>query len=140
MLTFLASFGEPSVSSAALPTMLATRRTGPGIPQALGWWIVATGLSDQGILVHDGGTLGFSSSVAYDVETRTGVVVLSNGAAAVGDIARHILRPVIPLPHQRAPRRRRRRFTSIPYSSIATRVAMNRGPALSSRSLAKRMR
>lgn len=97
MLTFLASFGEPSISSAALPTMLATRRTGPGIPQALGWWIVATGPSDQGILVHDGGTLGFSSSVAYDLETRTGVVVLSNSVSAVGDIARHILRPVIPL-------------------------------------------
>jgi CubicO group peptidase (beta-lactamase class C family) len=97
MLTFLASFGEPSVSSAALPTMLATRRTGPGIPQVLGWWIVSTGPSDEGILAHDGGTLGFSSSVAYDIETRTGVVVLSNSAAAVGDIARHILRPAIPL-------------------------------------------
>lgn len=97
MLTFLGSFGEPSISSAALPTMLATRRTGPGIPQALGWWVVATGPSDQGILVHDGGTLGFSSSVAYDRETRTGVVVLSNSVSAVGDIARHILRPVIPL-------------------------------------------
>ncbi len=97
MLTFLASFGEPSVSSAALPTMLATRRTGPGIPQALGWWIVATGPSDKGILVHDGGTLGFASSVAYDPETHVGVVVLSNSVAAVGDIARHILRPIIPL-------------------------------------------
>jgi D-alanyl-D-alanine-carboxypeptidase/D-alanyl-D-alanine-endopeptidase len=97
MLLFLASFGQSSVSSAALPTMLATRRQGPGIPQALGWWIVATSPSDQGILVHDGGTLGFSSSVAYDPLTRTGVVVLSNSAAAVGDIARHILRPAIPL-------------------------------------------
>jgi D-alanyl-D-alanine-carboxypeptidase/D-alanyl-D-alanine-endopeptidase len=97
MLAFLASFGQSSVSSAALPTMLATRRQGPGIPQALGWWIVSTSPSDKGILVHDGGTLGFASSVAYDPETRTGVVVLSNSAAAVGDIARHILRPAIPL-------------------------------------------
>ena len=97
MLTFLASFGEPSMPSASLPTMLATQRPGPGIPQLLGWWLVATGPSDKGILVHDGGTLGFSSSIAYDPETRTGVVVLSNSVSSVGDIARHILRPMISL-------------------------------------------
>ncbi len=98
MLTFLASFNDPAaMSSLAMPTMLATRRPGPGIPQALGWWIVSTGPADKGIVVHDGGTLGFSSSIAYDPETQTGVVVLSNSATSVGDIARHILRPVVPL-------------------------------------------
>ena len=98
LLTFLASLdGDRSPLEGVLTTMLETRRPGPGIPQALGWWIVATGPGDDGIVTHDGGTLGFASSIAYDSKTRTGVAVLSNTVNGVGDIARHLLRPVIPL-------------------------------------------
>ncbi len=98
LLTFLEALGrEDGPLAGVLPVMLATRRPGPGIPQALGWWIIAPGSQDEGILAHDGGTLGFSSAVAYDPKARTGVVVLSNTASAVGDLARHLLRPSIPL-------------------------------------------
>ena len=98
MLTFLASLdGDRSPLAGVMRTMLDTRRPGPGIPQALGWWIVATGPADDGIVTHDGATLGFASSIAYDPKTRTGVAVLSNTVSGVGDIARHLLRPVIPL-------------------------------------------
>ena len=98
LLTFLDALGRDDGTLAGiLPVMLATRRSGPGIPQALGWWIIAPTPQDDGIIVHDGGTLGFSSGVAYDPKSRTGVVVLSNTASAVGDIARHLLRPSIPL-------------------------------------------
>lgn len=98
LLTFLDAMGRGNGPFAGiLPLMLATRRPGPGIPQALGWWIIAAGPQDEGIIVHDGGTLGFSSGVAYDPRSRTGVAVLSNTASAVGDIARHLLRPSIPL-------------------------------------------
>ena len=98
LLTFLASLDrDRSPLAGVLTAMLETRRPGPGIPQALGWWIVATGPGDDGIVVHDGGTLGFASAIAYDLKTRTGVAVLSNTASGVGDIARHLLRPVIPL-------------------------------------------
>jgi serine-type D-Ala-D-Ala carboxypeptidase/endopeptidase len=98
LLTFLDALGrEDGRLAGILPLMLATRRPGPGIPQALGWWIIAPSPQDDGIIVHDGGTLGFSSGVAYDPKSRTGVVVLSNTASAVGDIARHLLRPAIPL-------------------------------------------
>jgi serine-type D-Ala-D-Ala carboxypeptidase/endopeptidase len=98
LLTFLASLdGDRSPLAGVMTTMLETRRPGRGIPQALGWWIVATGPGDDGIVTHDGCTLGFSSAIAYDRKTRTGVVVLSNTADGVGDIARHVLRPVIPL-------------------------------------------
>jgi CubicO group peptidase (beta-lactamase class C family) len=98
LLTFLDAMGrEDGPLAGILPIMLATRRPGPGIPQALGWWIIAPSPQDEGIIVHDGGTLGFSSAVAYDAKSRTGVVVLSNTASAVGDIARHLLRPAIPL-------------------------------------------
>jgi CubicO group peptidase (beta-lactamase class C family) len=98
LLTFLEALGRGEGPLAGVvPLMLATRRPGPGIPQALGWWIIQPSSQDKGILAHDGGTLGFSSAVAYDPEARAGVVVLSNTASSVGDLARHLLRPSIPL-------------------------------------------
>jgi CubicO group peptidase (beta-lactamase class C family) len=104
LLTFLAAMGdEGSIPAAALPTMLATRHEGPGFLQTLGWWIVSTGPEDPGILAHDGQTLGFASAIAYDPRTRSGVIVLSNSAASVGDLARHLLRPAIPLAKPQAP-------------------------------------
>ena len=104
LLTFLAALDdERSIAAAALPTMLATRHEGPGFLQTLGWWIVSTGPEDPGILAHDGQTLGFASAIAYDPRTRSGVVVLSNSAASVGDLARHLLRPSIPLATPQAP-------------------------------------
>ncbi len=97
MLTFLEALGDPnSPVGRILPTMLATRREGPGIPQALGWLIIPAG-SPGDILTHIGGTLGFSSAVSYDPKSRTGVVVLSNTSSGVGDLARHILRPALPI-------------------------------------------
>jgi serine-type D-Ala-D-Ala carboxypeptidase/endopeptidase len=98
LLTFLEALGhDDGPLAGVLPVMLATRRPGPGIPQALGWWIIEPSSQDKGILAHEGGTLGFASAVAYDPQTRTGVVVLSNTASSVGDLARHLLRPSIPL-------------------------------------------
>jgi serine-type D-Ala-D-Ala carboxypeptidase/endopeptidase len=98
LLTFLEAFGRNSGPlTDLLPVMLSTRRPGPGIPQALGWWIIPTSPQDEGIVAHDGGTFGFTSALAYDPATRTGVVVLSNTATGVGDLARHLLRPSIPL-------------------------------------------
>jgi CubicO group peptidase (beta-lactamase class C family) len=98
LLTFLDALGRADGPGAGvLPVMLATRRPGPGLPQALGWWILGATAEDEGILVHDGGTLGFASGIAYDPKARVGVVVLSNTASGVGDLARHLLRPSIPL-------------------------------------------
>jgi CubicO group peptidase (beta-lactamase class C family) len=98
LLTFMDAMGNSRPPfEGVLVTMLETQRPGPGIPQALGWMIVATGPGDKGIVTHDGGTLGFTSALAYDPNTKTGVVVLSNTANGVGDIARHLLRPAIPL-------------------------------------------
>lgn len=98
LLGFLGSLGtDQSDLNRLLPAMLGTQRQGPGFTQALGWWIIGSGPQDAGILAHDGGTLGFASSIAYDPKSRTGVVVLSNTVTGVGDIARHLLRPAIPL-------------------------------------------
>ena len=107
LLAFLAALGNPDgPAAAALPVMLATRRPGPGFQQALGWMVLAPNGANE-LLFHDGQTLGFASAIAYEPASRTGVVVLSNAANPVGDIARHVLRPAIPLakPLPPAPRR-----------------------------------
>jgi CubicO group peptidase (beta-lactamase class C family) len=97
LLTFLAALSENGAPLAGVTsTMLATRRPGPGVVQALGWWILGGG-SDDEFLLHDGGTLGFASAIAFDPRARTGVIVLSNTANGVGDIARHLMRADIPL-------------------------------------------
>jgi D-alanyl-D-alanine-carboxypeptidase/D-alanyl-D-alanine-endopeptidase len=103
LLTFLAAAGDTTtVLGAAMPTMLATRKQAPGFQQALGWMVLGAGAGD-GILVHDGNTRGYASSIVYDPASRTGVVVLSNSAASVADIARHLARPAIPLAKPLAP-------------------------------------
>jgi CubicO group peptidase (beta-lactamase class C family) len=97
LLTLLAAVGDPmTVAGAAMPGMLAIRRQALGFQQALGWMVLGAG-PGQGLLLHDGNTLGFASSIVYDPVTRTGVVVLSNSSASVSDIARHIARPAMPL-------------------------------------------
>jgi CubicO group peptidase (beta-lactamase class C family) len=82
--------------SAAIKLTLETRRpTGGSDEQALGWSVVGKG--DDEIIYRDGGTYGFASSVAFDLKQRIGVVVLSNQNGSIDDIARHLLRPSIPL-------------------------------------------
>jgi len=66
-----------------------------GFEQALGWTIIHQ--QNDELIVHDGGTFGYASSIAWDPVKRVGVVVLSNQVANVGDIARHLLRPSFPL-------------------------------------------
>ena len=91
--------------SPALADLLDTRRPASraGVVQALGWVVIGQG--DDALVVHDGGTLGYASSVAWDPRRRVGVVVLSNQMTDVGDLARHLLRPGIPLETPTATRR-----------------------------------
>jgi serine-type D-Ala-D-Ala carboxypeptidase/endopeptidase len=107
LLTFLAAaMGyEPSPLGPAMATMLGTRRPMPqhGEAQGLGWVVIGEG--DDPLIFHDGGTWGYASSVAWDPKRRVGVVVLSNQVAGVGDIARHLLRPSVPLERPTATKR-----------------------------------
>ena len=97
LLTLLAALGDPmTIAGAAMPGMLAIRRQAPGFQQALGWMVLGTG-PGAGLLLHDGNTLGFASSVVYDPVSRIGVVALSNSSTSVSDIARHVARPAMPL-------------------------------------------
>jgi D-alanyl-D-alanine-carboxypeptidase/D-alanyl-D-alanine-endopeptidase len=71
--------------------------------QGLGWTIIHE--KNAELIVHDGGTLGYASSIAWDPAKRVGVVVLSNQVTNVGDIARHLLRPSFPLEKPTATKR-----------------------------------
>jgi serine-type D-Ala-D-Ala carboxypeptidase/endopeptidase len=86
---------EDSKLAPSMAKLLQTRRPAGENEQALGWMIMGEG--EDGIVLHDGGSLGFSSSVAWMPRQRTGVVVLMNQTGNVGDIARHLLRPSLPL-------------------------------------------
>jgi CubicO group peptidase (beta-lactamase class C family) len=91
---------EPSPLAPAMAATIHTRRPkgNAGEEQALGWIVLKKG--DDEIYYHDGGSLGFSSSVAWDPKQRGAVVVLSNQMAGVNDIALHLLRKEIPLQKQ----------------------------------------
>ena len=96
---------ERAPLSPSLAAMLDTRRPlDRKSEQALGW-VVMGGQGGEPLIYHDGGTFGFASSVAWDPQRRIGVVVLSNQVSQVGDIARHLLRPDLPLEHPTATRR-----------------------------------
>lgn len=88
---------ERSPLAPVIAAQIRTRRptSRPGIEQALGWMV--EGVGDDPLVFHDGGTLGYASAVAWDPGKRVGVVVLSNQVAGVADLARHLLRPDIPL-------------------------------------------
>ncbi len=79
----------------AANSMLDTHRQGPGFEQALGWWVIGKG--DDKIVFFGGETLGYTSSIAYDPKTKTGVVVLVNSDQTDGGLGLHILNPNSPL-------------------------------------------
>lgn len=105
LLTVLGVAGgyERSTLAPAMAMTLSTRRPASGGEQALGWMV--TGKGNDQLIVHDGGTFGYASSMVWDPHKRVGVVVLSNHVAGVGDIARHLLRPNRPLAKPTATKR-----------------------------------
>jgi CubicO group peptidase (beta-lactamase class C family) len=105
----------------AMAAMLNTRRPSPGGEQAIGWMV--EGKNDDQLIVHDGGTFGFASSMAWDPKKRAGVVVLSNHVAAVGDISRHLLRPSRPLAKPAATKRSEITLDSTTLDSYAGRYS-----------------
>jgi len=88
---------EHSPLDGAMRLTWNTRRpmSGDGFEQALGWTIIRE--PNNLLIVHDGGTFGYATSIAWEPVRRVAVVVLSNQVANIGDIARHLLRPSTPL-------------------------------------------
>jgi D-alanyl-D-alanine-carboxypeptidase/D-alanyl-D-alanine-endopeptidase len=86
---------EDSKLARSMAKLLQTRRPAGKDEQALGWMIASDG--DDEVVFHDGGSFGFSSSVAWQPQRRIGVVVLMNQTGSVADISRHLLQPSTPL-------------------------------------------
>jgi len=86
---------EPAIRAAQAPQ----QRVGGGMDIGLGWHI----FRENGVLVHDGGTGGYSSLLALHPEKRIGVVVLANGsteyvnAIGLGVMKRMLGEPVEPM-------------------------------------------
>jgi serine-type D-Ala-D-Ala carboxypeptidase/endopeptidase len=132
LLIFLANVlgYENSPLAPALTSMLDTRRPAAqvGGAQALGWMI--TGDSDDELIYHDGGTLGHASSVAWDPKRRVGIVVLSNSVISVGDVARHLLRPTLPLAKPTTTNQTEISVDSLTLSGYVGRYEAEGGPFL----------
>ncbi len=94
---------QDSSLAPSMAALLQTRRPAGGHEQALGWWVIGKG--DEEIVFHDGGTFGYSSSLAWQPQRRIGVVVLANQTTGAGGIARHLLQPSMPLGHPERARR-----------------------------------
>jgi len=77
----------------AFALMLGERRPGvaPNVDTGLGWMMAKSPRGE--IVLHDGGTGGFRTSMAFDPVKRRGVVVLTNAARepSSNDLAIHLL-------------------------------------------------
>ena len=99
LLTFLEAFLglKKTELQPAMQRMISVRRPGPGFQQALGWWVVSLGSGDDGFIFHGGQTPGFSSAIAYDPKSKTGIVVLSNDTENDGGLSWHLMRASFPV-------------------------------------------
>ena len=92
LLNFLeAALGRRRTALApALGAMLKVRHrvNEQGMGQAIGWSTFRLGASE--IVMKDGSTYGFASVIAFDAKRGAGIVVLSNSAGGVVDLAQQI--------------------------------------------------
>jgi serine-type D-Ala-D-Ala carboxypeptidase/endopeptidase len=89
--------------SAAAPLLAALQTTQQPLsqqpPMAMNWMIAP--LAGRNVLMHEGGTGGFSSLVGFDPAHKRGVVILSDTALTVlgglGSLGAHLLDPSAPI-------------------------------------------
>jgi CubicO group peptidase (beta-lactamase class C family) len=81
----------------ALVTTLAVRRpSGTRSESGLGWGIMKSG--EDEMILHNGGTVGYTSFIGFLMKEKVGVVVLANTSSiGVENIGYHLLSPEIPL-------------------------------------------
>ena len=111
---------DPS-STTIGPALAAThvkhfQPTQPTLSLGLAWHRLTTPRGDT-IFMHDGGTAGYSTFVAFDPVRRVGVVVLSNTSSSVNDIGLHLLDESLPLAPPPAPPTVHKEIT-LPASSL----------------------
>ncbi|MCD9005085.1 serine hydrolase [Luteimonas sp. XNQY3] len=97
-----AQLGHADVADAA-PVLAALQASQQPVsqqsPMAMHWMIVP--LAGRSVLMHEGGTGGFSSLVGFDPAQKRGVVILSDTAltalGGLGSLGVHLLDPSVPL-------------------------------------------
>jgi serine-type D-Ala-D-Ala carboxypeptidase/endopeptidase len=109
LLSFVSAVLPNSRSPLETPAqlLLSIRRSAAAVggEQALGWDVVT---GTEPFLAKDGVTAGQAASIVLDLPRQTGVVVLSNalpvmmkpppdGGVGAADLARHLIRPALPL-------------------------------------------
>lgn len=89
---------ESAIGSALALTQEPVAKVGPAT-MAMNW--VIRSANDRTILVHEGGTGGYSSVVAFEPAAKRGVVLLSDtslvSVGGLGTLAGHLLNPSVPL-------------------------------------------
>ncbi|VXB87164.1 Beta-lactamase [Luteimonas sp. 9C] len=97
-----AQLGQAEGATAA-PVLAALQRTQQPVsqqpPMAMHWMIAP--LAGREVLMHEGGTGGFSSLVGFDPAHERGVVILSDTAltalGGLGSLGAHLLDPSVPV-------------------------------------------
>jgi CubicO group peptidase (beta-lactamase class C family) len=105
MLSFTeANVGEPtsSLERSMRVTHQVREPVAGEVSIGLNWHVLRLG--DDQIVMHDGGTFGFKTLVAFDPDRGVGAVVLTNSAQGADDIALHLINNRIPLAAPRAPK------------------------------------
>ena len=99
MLTFVeANLGlRESPLQVAMAATHAPRRDFPGPNMRIGLGWVIRGGHGRELHWHNGGTGGYRSFLGFDLESKTGVVVLSNSTDSVDDLGFHLLDSRYPL-------------------------------------------
>ena len=89
---------ESQITPALARTQQEVARVGP---RTMGMnWIIRRAQNDRTILLHDGGTGGYTSHVAFDRTAKRAVVLLSDTAlydmGGLGTLGAHLLDPAVP--------------------------------------------
>jgi CubicO group peptidase (beta-lactamase class C family) len=100
MLRYMSANIDPSASTLG-PVLAAThakrfQTDQPSLSLGLAWHRVLSPTGDT-VVWHNGGTGGYRTFVGFDPVRRVGVVVLSNTATSVDDLAMHLLDERVPL-------------------------------------------
>lgn len=95
---------------------------GPGSTIGLAWQVRRVPHGPT-VVWHGGGTGGYAAFVAFDPAARRGVVVLSNTAAAVGDLGFHLLDPRLAPNNPALARALDAKAAQVGYARVATLLA-----------------
>lgn len=96
-------FEKKSIASVIDFSLSTSRPISGDKNQALGW--IVLGKDSEKLIYHDGISAGYAACIMFSPKKKTGVVVLSNQATEVSDLAHHIMDPAFPLANPKIEKR-----------------------------------